>query len=232
MMFDDYAPNDLGAELPFDLGDADMTPWPTAFDHSTLTSILLAQYRSSAVLKGLCSAVLSSSQDVEDSAIAIYTQRMPDAAVGAQVDVLGAIANVPRNGMSDARYLVVQAAWNVARSSCATFADIYAALEALSAGGSFEIDDLPYDPAAIKIYWRSPAILPSGPDDISSDLLVALIRAARAAGVRVWVDYRTQDNAHTFTLASAYGVTSSTQGLADAYTSPTVGGHLAGGEIA
>ena len=50
--------------------------------------------------------LLQPTQDLEDVLQALRTQRSIDAAVGAQLDMIGAIVGQPRNGMTDDDYRI------------------------------------------------------------------------------------------------------------------------------
>lgn len=221
----------LGHVLGFPLGES-ASAYTAVFDHDSLRDRLLIQFRRKPLLNGLLQGLLRGTQDVEDVAHDLLTKRLPDAAEGAQVDVLGAIRGVDREGRTDGPYLLVQHAFVVARKSSGTIPDLYAALEAITPGGQFLVEDLLLDPASIMVRLHIPALdeTPASPDDLTPSLLVLLMHRARTGGVRMWFEWWPTDVTNMFKLcAGNIQISSTIRGLAD--NPATFGGYLAGMEI-
>lgn len=223
----------LGFPLGGGLGGNVPPAFPANFQHTSLEDNVLQQFRKSLNILSFLDAFLIDAQSVQDTLFAMLTKRLPDAAVGAQVDVLGAIRNVAREGRTDAPYLVVQHAFFVARKSSGTIPDLLLTIDTLLPGATVAITDLPQDPASTFINVTLPALSPTpgSPDTTSVGLVRQVIQIARAAGVRVYFEWSPQPVSGMFLLiAGNVQVASTTQGLSD--NPPVHGGSLAGLEIA
>jgi hypothetical protein len=222
----------LAAPLGFSFGDYDGVTYPAAFDHDSLRARLLEQFKRGATLNAVLGGFLRGTQDLADVAHDLLTKRLPDAAEGAQVDVLGAHRGVDREGRTDAVYLGVQEAFALARRSCGTIPDIYGVLQQIVPGGAYVIEDLADDPASLFVLVSSPP-LPNEPtpDEVSSSLVALLLRLARVGGVRLWFQWWSVEADDTFVLCEGDDqVDSTTQGFAD--EAETLGGYLVGEVIA
>jgi hypothetical protein len=122
---------------------------------------------------------MSPLQTVEDNAFALYTERWPDVAVGAQLDNLGEIVGQPREGRTDDVYrLWLQARILVNRSTGK--ADDTLTLLALIAGDS-DFDLIEYPPAAYAVY-----AFDLGVDE---QAVFDLVKLVKPAGVRMILVY-------------------------------------------
>ncbi len=65
---------------------------------------LLEQFKESDQLKDFIRAIFKPIQTAENDNWALYTERWPNTAVGAQLDALGAIVGQPREGRTDSVY--------------------------------------------------------------------------------------------------------------------------------
>lgn len=73
-------------------------------DYSTLLRFLLHQYKDSDNLKSIIQAALSQADDIEKAAFEIKDLFTIQNAEGAQLDIIGTILLVGRNGLSDGDY--------------------------------------------------------------------------------------------------------------------------------
>jgi hypothetical protein len=150
----------------------------------------------------------------------LITERSIDAGVGVQLDVIGRIVGEPRQGRSDEEYRpFLRARILVNRSSGLTEQIITIVSVVLG------------DDAAIELREEFPAaftMVANNAIAVSPSAVISLLREAKAAAVRVLLEYTLVDDDETFTFASsAAPEPSSTQGFGDALDA-SIGGALAG----
>lgn len=73
------------------------------------TSLMMGQYRSKTTINNLFAAMLQSKQQIEDAIVTLRDGIMliGDAAKGQQLDNIGAIVGIERNGLDDTQYRVL-----------------------------------------------------------------------------------------------------------------------------
>jgi len=155
-------------------------------NHATEALAKLAlQYQGRPLLAGLIGAFTTQLQAIEDALAApmtgVFPQRQLANAVGHQLDVLGSIVGQPRNGQVDATYLQYIKARVALNVSSGTVEDIYNVfLKIIAAGQTLSIQE--WFPAAFSL--RVFGVPLTNPSDF-----LALLKAAKAAGVRAFVEY-------------------------------------------
>ncbi|MBW2672058.1 MAG: hypothetical protein JRD89_01415 [Deltaproteobacteria bacterium] len=138
-------------------------------------AFLLQQLKGKAKTTALISAFLVEIQALEDMLWDLLTLRLPDAAVGAQLDVLGRILQVERLGRTDAEYRKwLQAQITVLRSS-GTALDVLTVLETLKDVGVSLVLSEEF-PAAFNVYMQG--------TQSAGASIAEIIKKAKLAGVR------------------------------------------------
>ena len=157
--------------------------------------------------------------EVETALIALRDERTVDAAVGVQLDGLGAIVGQDRGALDDDEYRAVIRAKIQANNSDST-------PENLLRVATLAIPDVTWS-----ISEQYPAGVLMSSDGISAtavddDVVLALFRLAKAAGVKL--QYRFDSTATPFTFSSQSGVVEADAALGFANAAQTVGGDFSG----
>jgi cellobiose-specific phosphotransferase system component IIC len=170
---------------------------------------LVQQYKTGNT-EALIGAVATPAQDLEDALIQVYTQRWIATAVGAQLDVLGAIVGQDRGGFDDTTYrLFIQTRIQVNKSSgCPE--ELYAIFAPLLPAGVTQ-SLIYYAPAAFVLFFGG-AALADGLATIFADFM----RSARAGGVNGQIVWSHLAPSATFTLDGSSGQALDNGGLAEA----------------
>lgn len=170
-------------------------------DHEAQALARLAfQYQPSTNIRALVSAGASGVQTIEDVLWTLYTERLLDSAVGAQLDVLGAIVGQAREAATDDVYRARLRGRVLANRSDNTVETLLAIVRAVL-----------NDPAAVAVFARSqPAAFTITIDDVAIDedtalVLAGLIRDARSAGVGGSIITSTEPPEDTFAFAGPVG---------------------------
>lgn len=171
------------------------------------------QMRDDTSAVALVTALMGPFQELEDAAIAVLTQRTLDVAVGAQLDVIGALVGRRRGGLADEIYRRYIRAQILANRSRGIREDLIAvALTTLYGLGAQVVIS---SAATCEVLVSIPNI---AVDDESATALLEFERLAVAAGIRVVVETLVADPDDTFTLDGPAGlgfVTVPTIDLAD-----------------
>lgn len=180
-----------GTSLAFPLGmlagDAAAT-FPEPRDHGVIgLARLLEQFKPRPRINALAAAPLSAVSDLELALHDILTRRLFDGE-GEQLDNLGRIFRVAREGRGDAAYLLLIQVWLLAYRSGGTTPEIYRMLDRLSMGAAVEYQDLPLDQAGFGLAWTDPVLpnVAASPDDVTPLLVERLLRESRGGGIKVW----------------------------------------------
>lgn len=137
---------------------------------------LAAQFEEATNLRALVSVGAAGAQDGEDVLWALYTERLLDASVGAQLDNLGAVVGQPRDAATDDQYRARIAGRILANRSNNTVETLLSIVRAVL-GSTVQATLTQYPPAAFAIDVSGAV----SEDD--ADALADLIGDARAAGV-------------------------------------------------
>jgi hypothetical protein len=147
---------------------------------------LLVQFRDKPLIVAMLNAYSRQIQDLENALQQLLTQRALDVAVGAQLDGIGSILDLPRGGDTDEPYrsrLRVALAIN---QSAGTTEDLYKVLTlaTTSTPGVWQISDGTTAEFKVELVPGSFAM-----DETEATILVNYLRAARAGGVRALFVY-------------------------------------------
>lgn len=177
-------------------------------DHvSDALSLLLSQFNDSTQMRAFLAAQMAPTQDVEDALAVLYTAFDVQTAVGAQLDVLGAIVGEQRNARVDSEFRAYVLGRIAANASDGSRSAIYKVVRLLlgTTNNALKIVTLP--PAyyrleitggLAKFPWDA-----SVPAQTVAKAITTLVTDATSVGVGFGVLYQAADDAHTFTLADA-----------------------------
>lgn len=186
-------------------------------------ALLLSQFRDKPKIEALLRAFLDGMQDLENAIYQVLTERWIDTAVGAQLDELGGILDLPRTGWGDETYrIMLRAQVRVLRSS-GTWPDLL---------GILDVIGVPLSATSVSDSGMAEARVVLG-DYLSGDIealdAFGLLERARPGGVRLTLEYPTTASATSFRFgdAATYPTSDSLRGLGDAGDS-SVGGRLGG----
>jgi hypothetical protein len=166
-------------------------------DHADRALARLAmQHRGKTRTEALVRALAGSTQAVENVLAELLAERALSAAVGAQLDVLGVIVGVDRDGLEDNPFRVrINTRIRINRSS-GTGNDILEVFRlVLPAGNGLEL--IEEFPAALRLVISN--ALP-----IYEEEAVALLRTTRAAGVRGLLQWSLAGTADAFTFPTFF----------------------------
>lgn len=191
-------------------------------------SLLISQFRKPRIEAFLCALMDGVEgeggglQEVENALWALLTERWLDTAVGAQLDMIGRIVDLPRAGWLDPVYRVLLGAWILVTGSTGTWPDLVAILDALGIEIALVTLAEP-GPATLRIVLGAPV------ETIDAGLVFAFLRRAKSAAYRFELFFPVVDVASTFTLGDAADALEldDALGFGDA-TGADVGGYLAG----
>jgi len=181
---------------------------------------LLQQFRKPR-MEGLTAAMLTEVQAAEDALYQLYTGLNLNDAVGVNLDLIGALLQVPRAGYGDDVYRTrLRVEILILRSNGVPDDLIAICRAALTPGVEFSYRES--WPASVVVEVLDPA-----PEFLPPELLNFLNRA-RDLGVRINLLFSFYDAAHTFTFSDDLTEQADTnRGFGDS-TDPGVGGYLAG----
>lgn len=135
-------------------------------------------------------------QDIEDAFYDLLTERGVDTAVGDQLDDLGTIVGQPRDGLSDDDYRPFLRARIATNRSNGTINDLIVISELI-------LDDL-LSPLTIEPQYPAGVVV-NVDEELSEDLsdaLIGFLRDAKSSGVRLILEYFTDEEPFTFAIAT------------------------------
>jgi len=178
-------------------------------EHEALSvSRFLDQFKNADDLKALARSYAAQIQAIEDATFEVILERVLDAAVGVQLETIGAIVGQPRTTADDAEYKTAIRARIAINLSDSTAEDlINVATLILTGGENFEVRDEP--PAQIRITITDPLTL-------TPALVHALLESADAGGVRLLLNYtKTITEADKLTFSDNGGSPTTGKGFGD-----------------
>jgi hypothetical protein len=189
-------------------------------DHAQRVDDSLAQQYRDATAPGVrevAQAIAFEGQDVEDALWSILNKTPLSAAIGYQLERMGALVGEQRNGDSDEPYWVRVAARILVNRSSGSVNELLAIFSLLTAGLAtlHLVDQLP---AAFVLKVNGIAVSVPG-------TYATLLRQARKGGVRSILEYSTAPTGSGFCFAGGTG-----RGFPDAILTPGSGGKLAGAQ--
>jgi hypothetical protein len=190
-------------------------------DHAAAGVARLARQFGKPFIQALLRSWLRPLQDIEDVAWALFTESL-DNAVGAQLDQLGELLVEPRGALVDAAYRVVLRGKVRVTRSLGTAEDLIDAMRVVFGGDGFAFEEQTH----ATVYLQPFAPLVVDGVEIAWDVLVALLKRAKAAGVRLFLLTPAAGLNATFTLADGdASQMDAARGFSD--DAQTVGGVLA-----
>lgn len=155
---------------------------------------LIEQYKRKPRIEAILCTLLDEVQEAEDGLWELYTRRSVDSAFGAQLDVLGAIVGRSRGGLDDDDYRAWIRAQIRANRSAGSATDILAILLLIfGEGADYEIRE--WWPACFTVTIHDELVL-------SPTVVLAILKQAKSAGVRLVLEYTAEDPDETFEFAS------------------------------
>lgn len=177
-------------------------------------------YRNSASHRGVLTALTKQVQALEDAAFGLLVLRSINDATAAQLDEIGRILNVEREGRTDAELRLRLRAQVLVNSRSGEYNTLLLVLRLLSPSNAV-VSLTEYFPAAVVAHVDGVALDNAGE-------VASLLRLAKAAGVNMQLVYQDTVDANVFTLTDTSQVGPGS-GLGDSSNS-SVGGSLAGVE--
>ncbi len=174
---------------------------------------LLEQFRSGATMPALVRALAAQAQDVEDSLWDVLVLRRLSDASGAQLDVLGRIVGQPREGRSDADYVLWLRARVRINLGSGRGDDLLAAFS-LVMQGTTTLQLVEQFPAGLVLRVGSAAV-------VDPTQAAAILQLAKAAGVQAILEAATTIDTTSFAFDT------NGAGFGDA-TNSAIGGTFAG----
>lgn len=176
---------------------------------------LLQQYKDTSApgVGDVVAALGSEVQALEDALFTVVDDTTADAAVGVNLDRIGALVGQDRLGMDDATYLLWVKARIRANRSSGSIDQILAVFMLLNPGATFEVVE--QFPAAFELRIENVAI----PQPSQQ---AAILRTARKAGVRSFLIATGVPSVNGFCFLGGIG-----KGFPDAALTPGSGGQLA-----
>lgn len=185
---------------------------------------LISFFRSKPRVVAFLRAVLGAAiQDAHDAAYQLLTERWIDTSIGAQLDRLGELVDLPRGGWPDETYRQLLRAQVLVLRSNGRWPDLLAILHAVGATATgLQVSDS--GPAGARIV----TIDDFDAGSIGGYAIASLLRRAKAVGVRLTFDHPGGSLADSFTTAdSDTPERDLARGAGGGDDDPTVGGVLA-----
>lgn len=159
---------------------------------------LVSQYKNKPNMEAFASAIGARAQSVEDALWLLVSERTLDTAVGAQLDDLGAKVGESREGRTDAVYRTFIRGRILVNLSSGTPDELLAIVQMIMAAMGDNAFALREDfPATFVVVvderWSGTGVFPTA--------VAAILRAARAGGVRSILEWSSHWNFETFAFA-------------------------------
>jgi hypothetical protein len=182
-------------------------------------ALLLPQFRDKPRLEGVLCKLAGGVQDLSNAAWQVLTETLLDSALGLQLDELGGIIGLPRQGWPNETYRTLLRAWVLVLSSAGTNADHIAILDRLG------IELVAIDRtgmAEFRVVLGEPLA-----DPITPALVFRFLVAAKSGGVRLTFEYPTVELDEAFAWADGdVDQVDAARGWAD--DGATLGGYWSG----
>lgn len=161
-------------------------------DHATIAvSRLAQQFKDKPNITALVRALCVPIQDIENALWQLKTQRGFNG-IGVQLDLVGKIVGQPRNGLSDADYLLYLRAKIAVESSIGTVEDLLTVASLIDPGNSIHVQYAGPATLTITVVERI--------TQATATALDAFLHQAAPDGVRVILIYTLEPSANTFTF--------------------------------
>lgn len=193
----------LVSSLPAPLGgDSGATPTPEATPVGHVAAALdrlVLQFKDKPNVVAMVSALAATVQDLETAATDLATLTSIDQSMGTQLDVLGAVLNEPRQGFDDGAYRLHLKARAWLNRSSGLGEDIYSLFVSLLPG--VQVRAVEYWPASFELRVDGIQL-----DTVVAEYLVAILREAKAAGVKAILRWLNAPPAGSFCFAAGPGL--------------------------
>lgn len=170
--------------------------------NARLISRLYEQFKEKPNLLKLVALIAHQLQDLENSGQTLLTLPSIDLSEGVNLDVLGRIIGIARNGINDPTYRLYLHAQVLTNKSSGTPDELYAILEAMFGGVPLHLHYQNGGSASFTVRINYP---------ITADQATtafAFLLAGKVAGTRLVFEWQQQPDNQTFTFATATYVTS------------------------
>lgn len=166
-------------------------------DHVTEgQALLIEHFKNSTNLKAVLAAYLAQVQELEAMMFDLLEDRNLDTAVGSQLDVIGEILGLDRNGLSDSDYRSYLRARIVLNFGSGTIEDVRDVIQLVTVtSGTVTIDiseSFPSDPAHFEIIITDPIIAGE------ATIIASVVADAKGAGIRGVITYWIDPTADVF----------------------------------
>lgn len=179
---------------------------------------MIQKLKRSVSIRGILTAFAAQAQEIEDALYGLLATRDLSIAEGVTLDNIGSIVGAPREGLDDAAYLLRIKAQILINRRSGEIETLITICTLLFPGATARLVEFDEDPGAlVHLYLESVTT-----DYTTAARIAALLRAAKAAGVRLLLLWQPAEDADTFTFAGGDGL-----GFGDSANAAT-GGQLAG----
>ena len=181
---------------------------------------LLEQYKGKPRIETLLGIYVDQLQEVEEAFWQLLVERWVDNALGAQLDILGAIVGQKRDGRAEEPFRAMVRARILANRSRGTAEDLIAIVVALldaTASGAVKFEE--HSGAQARVLMQT-----TFPDVALADVN-ALLQYAKAGGVRLFFEAPIEEAADTFTYGNVPLTTDNLRGYSDTDANPRGGAY-------
>lgn len=178
-------------------------------------ALLVEQFKGKPRFEGILSALATQIQDIENATFQLFFDRALTTAVGAQLDQIGTVVGLARNGLSDSDYRAQLGAQVLVNTSQGDPERLIEVVRIITSSALVVLAEP--KPGYVQISFDGTA-----PDPVP--LFVAKIDSVAPAGVRLQLVEGTPGN--SFRLGTVGDVDDPLRGLADALDIPDHGGKL------
>jgi hypothetical protein len=162
---------------------------------------LKQQFRGKPKVEALVTALMGPVQAVEDALYQLLTERGVDTAIGTQLDAIGKVVGQPRGGLSDDTYRRYIRARITANRSSGLVDELNLIARLVLDDPTVVITTTQYPPASVVMSLTVAVV----PQDLGV-ALVAFLRKATAAGVRILLHFQPQTLAASFAFEGGAGM--------------------------
>lgn len=190
------APADTAGNILTTPADADLDVLPTALDvpdHCALgLARLIAQYRDKAGMRAVVCILGDRLTEIDQAAQNVRAYRGLDGAYGAQLDALGEVLQLRRNGVSDGRYAQRLHGAALARGSHGRPDELIGILQVLAAGTTSVLEHEEHFPGVVLMRSDGDTAREDGRSAAQS------LRSAVVAGVRLILEHSADETLFGF----------------------------------
>lgn len=186
---------------------------------------LLEQHKRKPRIRSAVEAQAAEVQAVEDALWQMYTEESIENGVGVQLDRIGKIIGLGRDGLTDGQYRPQLRAWIKVRRSAGTAAQLIEIVRLSQDDPTFALTLTEPEPATVRVVLDQPVLLGGGG---RIKRLFRLLKAAKSAGVKLYLEGTISPFDDVFSFGDVPTETGSSHGWGDA-DDPDVGGEFVAG---